>query len=91
MFLIQYYKVNYSLTLWEKLSLSVFENRAQIRKFGPQRDDVTGEWRKLHNEELNNPYSTPNIIRVIKSRNMRMAVLVVRMGKRCLQGFCMDT
>jgi len=73
MFLIQYYKVNYSLILWEKLCLSVFENRAQIRKFGPQRDDVTGEWRKLHNEELNNPYSTPNIIRVIKSRNMRMA------------------
>jgi len=91
MFLIQYYKVNYSLKLWEKLGLSVFENRAQIRKFGPQRDDVTGEWRRLHIEELNNPYSTPNIIRVIKSRNMIMAVLVVRMGKRCLQFFRTDT
>ena len=71
--------------------MSVFENRAQIRKFGPQRDDVTGRWRKLHNEELNNPYSTPNIIRVIKSRSMRMAVLVARMGKRCIQGFRTDT
>ena len=71
--------------------MSVFENRAQIRKFGPQRDDVTGEWRKLHNEELNNPYSTPNIIRVIKSRNMRMAVHVARMVKRCIQGFRTDT
>ena len=91
MFLIQYNKVNYSLTLWEKICLSVFENRAQIRKLGPQRDDVRGEWRKLHNEELNNPYSTPNIIRVIKSRNMRMAVLVARMGKRCIQGFRTDT
>ena len=71
--------------------MSVFENKAQIRKFGSQRDDVTGEWRKLHNEELNNPYSTTNIIRGIKSRNMRMAVLVARMGKRCIQGFRTDT
>ena len=91
MFLIQYNKVNYSLTLWVKISLSVFDYRVQIRKFGPQRDGVTGEWRKLHNVELNNPYSSPNIIRVIKSRNMRMAVLVARLGKSCIQGFRTDT
>jgi hypothetical protein len=45
--------------------------RVLRRIFGPKRDDVTGEWRKLHNEELNYPYSSPNIVRVIKSRRMR--------------------
>jgi hypothetical protein len=49
----------------------VFENRVRRRIFGPKRDKVTGEWRKLHNEELNNLYSTPDIIRQIKSRRMR--------------------
>jgi hypothetical protein len=44
----------------------VFENRVPRRKFGPNRDEVKGEWRKLHNEELNDPYSSPKIVRVIK-------------------------
>jgi len=59
----------------------VFENRVLRRIFGPKRDEVTGEWRKLHNEELNNLYSSPNIVRVIKSRRMRWAGHVARMGK----------
>jgi hypothetical protein len=50
------------------------------RIFGPRRDDVTGDWRKLHNEELHNLYSSPNIIRMIKSRRMRWAGHVARMG-----------
>jgi hypothetical protein len=49
----------------------VFENRVLRRIFGPKRDEVTGEWRNLHNEELNNLYSSSNIVRVIKSRTMR--------------------
>ena len=55
---------------------------------GPKRDEVTGEWRKLHNEELRNLYSLPNIVRVVKSRRMRWAVHVARMGERerCAQG-----
>jgi hypothetical protein len=57
----------------------VFENRL-IRIFAPKRDEVTAEWRKLHNEELHNLYSSPNIIRMIKSRRMRWAVHVARMG-----------
>ena len=59
--------------------LRVFENRVLRRIFGPQRDGVTGEWRKLHNEELNDLYSSPNIVRVIKSRIMRLAGHVARM------------
>ena len=53
--------------------LRVFENRVLRRIFGPKRDEITGEWRKLHNEELNNLYSSPNIARVIKSRRIRWA------------------
>jgi hypothetical protein len=49
--------------------------------FGPKRDEVSGEWRKLHNEELNDLYSLPNIVRVIKSRRMRRAGHVARMGE----------
>jgi hypothetical protein len=60
----------------------VFENRVLRRVFGPKRDAVTGEWRKLHNEELNDLYSLPNILRVVKSRRMRWAGHVARMGKR---------
>jgi hypothetical protein len=58
----------------------VFENRVLIRIFGPKRDEVTGEWRKLHNEELRNLYSSPDIIRLVKSRRMRWAGHVARMG-----------
>jgi len=57
----------------------VFENRVLRRVFGPKRDEVTGEWRKLHNEELNDLYSLPNIVRVVKSRRMRWAGHVARM------------
>jgi hypothetical protein len=57
----------------------VFENRMLRRIFGPKRDEVRGDWRKLHNEELHNLYSSPNIIRMIKSRRMRWAGHVARM------------
>jgi hypothetical protein len=65
--------------LKEKRRLRVFENRVLRRIFGPKTDEVTGEWRKLHNEELNGLYSLPNIVRVIKSRRMRWAGHVARM------------
>jgi hypothetical protein len=68
----------WSLTLREEHGLRVFGNRVLRRIFGPKRDEVTGEWRRLHNEELNDLYSSPNIIRVIKSRRMRWAGHVVR-------------
>jgi hypothetical protein len=57
----------------------VFENKVLRRIFGPRRDEVTGEWRKLHNEELRDLYSSPSIIRIIKSRRMRLAGHVDRM------------
>jgi hypothetical protein len=57
-------------------------NRALRRIFGPKRDKITGEWRRLHNEELNDLYSAPNIIRVTKSRRMRWAGTIARMGDR---------
>ena len=59
--------------------LWVFENRALRRIFGPKRDEVTGEWRKLHNDELNDLYSLPNMVRVVKSRRMRWVGHVARM------------
>jgi hypothetical protein len=59
----------------------VFENRVLRRIFGPKRDDVTGDWRKLHNEELHNLYSSQNITRIIKSRRMRWEEHVARMGE----------
>jgi len=61
----------WSLTLREERRLRVFENMVLRRIFGPRRDEVTGEWRKLHNEELNDLYCSPNIVRVIKSRRIR--------------------
>ena len=61
--------------------LRVFENMVLRRIFGPRRDEVTGEWRSLHNEELNDLYSSPNILRVIKSKRMRWAGHVARMGE----------
>jgi hypothetical protein len=60
----------------------VFENRVLRRIFGTKRDEVTGEWRKLHNEELNGLYCSPNIVQVIKSRRMRWPGHVARMGER---------
>jgi hypothetical protein len=60
----------------------VFENRVLRRIFRPKRDEVTGEWRKLHNEELHNMYSSPDIIRQVKSRRMRWAVYVARVGEK---------
>jgi hypothetical protein len=71
----------WSLTLREERRLRVFENTVLRRVFGPKRDDVTGEWRKLHNAELSDMYSLPNIVRVVKSRRMRWAGHVARMGE----------
>ena len=59
----------------------MFENRVLRKVYGPKRDEVTGEWRRLHNEELNDPYSLHNIVRVVKSRRMRWAGHVARMGE----------
>jgi hypothetical protein len=70
------------VTLREEHKLRVFENRVLRRTFSPNRDGVTGDWRKLHNEELHNLYSMPNIIRMIKSRRMRWAEHVARMGEK---------
>jgi len=70
----------WSLTLREERKLRVFENMVLRRIFGPRRDEVTEEWRRLH-EELNDLYSSSNIVRVIKSRRMRWAGRVARMGE----------
>ena len=70
----------WSLTLWEERKLRVFENRVLRRIFGPRRDEAAEDWRRLHNEELNYLYTSPNIVRVIKSRRMRWAGHVAHMG-----------
>ena len=70
----------WSLILREDHKLRNFENRVLRIIFGPKREDVTREWRKLHNEELNDLYSSTNIVRVIKSRRMRWAGHVARTG-----------
>jgi len=71
----------WSLIFREERKLRVFENMVLRRIFGPRRDKVTGEWRRLHNEELNDLYCSPNIVRVIKWRRMRWAGHVARMGE----------
>jgi hypothetical protein len=68
--------------LREERRLRVFENRVMRRIFGPKRNEVTADWKKLHNEELNDLYSSPNIVRVIMSRRMRWVGHIARMGKR---------
>jgi len=68
--------------LRDEYGLRVSENRVLRRMFGPKRVEVTGDWRKLHNEELNDLYCSPNIVRVIKSRRMRWVGHVARMGER---------
>jgi hypothetical protein len=73
--------VKLGLTLREEHRLRVFENMVLRRIFGPKRDEVSGEWRRLHNEELNDLYSSPNIFRVIKSRRMKWAGHVACMGE----------
>jgi hypothetical protein len=75
----------WSLTLREEHRLRVFENRVLRRIFGPKRDEVTLGWKKLQNEELHNLYSSPSIIRMIKSRKMRWAGHVARMGRKGVQ------
>jgi len=74
--------LTWSFTLRDERRLMIFENRVFRRIFGPKRDEVTWEWRKLHNEELNDLYRSPNIVRVIKSRIMRWTVHVARMGEK---------
>jgi hypothetical protein len=80
-----YGRVTWSVTLREEHRLRVFENRVLRRIFGPQRDEVTGECRKLHKGELHNLYSSPNIIRQMKSRRMTWArhVACIGEGKTC--------
>jgi hypothetical protein len=79
--------VLYECEIWspilrEEHKLRVFENWVLRRMSGPKRDGVTGEWRKLHNEELCDLYSSPSIIRIVKSRRMRWAGQVARMGEK---------
>jgi hypothetical protein len=70
------------LTLREEHRLREFENRVLRRIFGPKRDEMTGEWGKLHNEELRDLYSSPSIIRIIKSKRIRWAGHIARMGEK---------
>jgi hypothetical protein len=79
---------NLSLTLRDENRLRVFENRVLRRIFGPKRDEVTGGWRKLYNEDLHGLYSSPSIVKVIKARRMRWAGHVAYGGgERCIQHF----
>jgi hypothetical protein len=79
---LNYLSTGTTLTFLPLHRLRVFKNRVLRRIFGPKRDEVRGGWRKLHTEELHNLYSSPSITRVIKSRRMRWAGHVARMGKQ---------
>jgi hypothetical protein len=81
----KYQYQNPFLTMEEECRLTMFKNRVPRNIFCPERDEVTGDWSKLHNEELNDLYFIPSIIQVIKSR-MRMAWLVTYWGEDCLCG-----
>jgi hypothetical protein len=72
----------YYFLVYQSYELKVFESRLLRRIFALKRDEVTGVWRKLHNEELHNLYSSPNIIRIITSRRMTLAEHVERMGRK---------
>jgi hypothetical protein len=74
--------VQLGLTLREEHRPRVFENKVLRRLVGPKKDEVTGEWRKLHNEELHDLYSSPSIIRIIKAKRMKWVGHVERMGKK---------
>jgi hypothetical protein len=76
-----------SLALKEEHRLRVFENMVLRRLFGPKRDEVTGEWRKLHNEELHNLYSSPDIIRQVKANEVGGACGTHGRGEKNVQGF----
>jgi hypothetical protein len=72
----------WSLIIRKEHRLRVFENKMLRRIFGPKRDKVTGGWRKLHNEELHNSYSSPSMLRTIKPRRMKWAGNLARMGEK---------
>jgi hypothetical protein len=77
----------WSLMLREEHRLRVFENRVLRRMFGPKRDEVTGEWRKLHNKELHNLYSSPDVVRQVKGNEVGGACGTHRRGEKSVQGF----
>ena len=83
----------WSLTLREERRLRLFDNRVLRRIFGPKRDGVTRNWRRLHNQEFYCLYSLPNVIRVVKPSRMRWVGHVAHIGgeERCIQGFCGET